>query len=88
MNLQSSTLHESSESTKADDPYEELLKSYVEYRVCIARTMQLSESAPAKRHDHIVSASSLKVHGHQSAGVGIEFKACIAKLLVYGPIVN
>ncbi len=72
MNSQRNTLVESSERTKAEDPYEEMLKRCVEYRVCIART----ELAPANRRGNVVTATSLNVHGHQSAGVGIEFKAC------------
>jgi hypothetical protein len=56
--------------------YEEVLKNRVLYRVCIARTQQISEIAPSKRNETVVSATSLKVRGHQ-AGVGIEFKVCI-----------
>jgi hypothetical protein len=56
--------------------YEEVLKNRVLYRVCIARTLPVSEIAPSKRNETVVSATSLKVHGPQ-AGVGIEFKVCI-----------
>jgi len=63
-----------SEITKDDNLYEEMLKTRVLFRVCIARTVHYSELAPAKRSESVVSATSLKVQGHQSAGVGIEFK--------------
>jgi len=70
-----------SEITKDDNLYEEMLKTRVLFRVCIARTVHYSELAPAKRSESVVSATSLKVQGHQSAGVGIEFKV-VSDLIV------
>ena len=62
------------ETSKDEYLYEDMLKNRVLFRACIARTLHFSELAPAKRSEQVVSASSLKIHGHQSAGVGIEFK--------------
>jgi len=74
IHLQQSSAVNVSEITKDDNLYEEMLKTRVLFRVCIARTVHYSELAPAKRSESVVSATSLKVQGHQSAGVGIEFK--------------
>jgi hypothetical protein len=82
MNSQGSTANHS-ERAKAEVSFEEMMANYVEYRVCIARmpAMQLSELPPAERNENVVSASSLKVQGHKSAGVGIVFKACVTKII-------
>jgi len=47
--------------------------NYVPYRVCIARAVYSPEFTPT-RSEKIVSATSLNVKDHVSAGVGIEFK--------------
>jgi hypothetical protein len=65
---------------KGDSSYEEMLKNRVLYRVSIARTIHFSELAPQKRSETVVSATSLKVHEHKSAGIGIEFKVCTSKV--------
>ncbi len=65
---------------KGGSSYEEMLKNRVLYRVSIARTIHFSELAPPKRSETVVSAASLKVHEHKSAGIGIEFKVCTSKV--------
>jgi hypothetical protein len=63
-----------SEQSKDDTLFEEGLKTLVLFRVCIARTVHFTELAPSKHSELVVSAASLKVQEHQSAGVGIELK--------------
>ncbi len=53
--------------------FEEVKMNYVPYRVCIARAVYSPEFTPT-RSEKIVSATSLNVKDHVSAGVGIEFK--------------
>jgi hypothetical protein len=71
---QSSAAFNVSDRSKEDNLYAEMLKNRVLFRACIARTVHYSEITPAKRSEQVVSATSLKVQGQQSAGVGIEFK--------------